>query len=314
MSNQHLWLTASFVEWVDVVVNQLPVVATIWITVVGGCIGSFMNVVIYRLPAGMSLVHPPSHCPKCEQPIRARDNLPVIGWLLLRGRCRDCGVAIPSRYPLVEAAVAFTFLMLWLVDVVWPGEIVFTNVRIAVFGLDALLLCCLICIAMIEVDGQETPWRLVVFPIVTLLLVTWMWPVLLFYLQRYQYEVSRLVGIAGGAVLGGGLGWIGSGGWRPGCRRRGPIMTGVLTGAYLSWAAVSMIAGVTAALLLVTRWQGRRSVAARWSLLFTAWTLLALVSEPLIDRIRAEELLSFRLGILAVAIALTSLSGWLRRN
>jgi leader peptidase (prepilin peptidase) / N-methyltransferase len=65
--------------------------------------GSFANVVIWRLPRGESLSVPPSHCPKCGTPIRPRDNIPVMSWLLLRGRCRDCGEPISWRYPAVEA-------------------------------------------------------------------------------------------------------------------------------------------------------------------------------------------------------------------
>ncbi len=69
----------------------------------GLAIGSFLNVVVWRLPRGESLSSPPSACPKCGHAIRARDNVPVLGWLLLRGKCRDCGEPISPRYPIVEA-------------------------------------------------------------------------------------------------------------------------------------------------------------------------------------------------------------------
>ena len=72
------------------------------VAVLGACLGSFLNVVIWRLPRGESLVRPGSHCPRCGTPVRPHDNLPVLGWLLLRGRCRDCGATISPRYPLVE--------------------------------------------------------------------------------------------------------------------------------------------------------------------------------------------------------------------
>jgi leader peptidase (prepilin peptidase) / N-methyltransferase len=74
--------------------------------VLGLAIGSFMNVVIHRLPRGESLSRPRSRCPGCERQIRARDNIPVLSWLLLRGRCRDCGEPISVRYPLVELLTA----------------------------------------------------------------------------------------------------------------------------------------------------------------------------------------------------------------
>src|SRR4051812_50085089 len=74
--------------------------------IVGACAGSFLNVVIWRVPRGESIVSPPSHCPNCGERIKPRDNIPIVSWLLLRGRCRSCGNPISSRYPLVEALVA----------------------------------------------------------------------------------------------------------------------------------------------------------------------------------------------------------------
>jgi leader peptidase (prepilin peptidase)/N-methyltransferase len=72
--------------------------------VLGLIIGSFLNVVVWRLPRGESIVHPGSHCPQCDAPIRPADNVPVVSWLLLRGRCRHCRAPISARYPLVELA------------------------------------------------------------------------------------------------------------------------------------------------------------------------------------------------------------------
>ncbi|MEO0077591.1 MAG: prepilin peptidase, partial [candidate division WOR-3 bacterium] len=71
--------------------------------VLGLVFGSFFNVCIWRIPRGMSISSPPSHCPRCRKPIRFYDNVPVLSWLILRGRCRDCGKKISVRYPLVEA-------------------------------------------------------------------------------------------------------------------------------------------------------------------------------------------------------------------
>lgn len=77
--------------------------------VLGLLIGSFLNVVIWRLPRGESLSHPGSHCPKCGHAVRWWDNLPVVSWLVLRGKCRDCGEQISARYPLVELATGLFF-------------------------------------------------------------------------------------------------------------------------------------------------------------------------------------------------------------
>jgi leader peptidase (prepilin peptidase) / N-methyltransferase len=90
-------------------------VAAIVLAAVGGLIiGSFLNVVAYRLPRGESLSHPPSHCPSCGEPIKPYDNIPVLSWLLLRGRCRNCKAAISPRYPLVEALTGVLYaLVMW---------------------------------------------------------------------------------------------------------------------------------------------------------------------------------------------------------
>ncbi len=72
--------------------------------VLGLALGSFYNVLIYRLPRNISVVFPPSHCPECKKPIRWYDNIPVLSYILLRGRCRDCGARISIQYPLVELA------------------------------------------------------------------------------------------------------------------------------------------------------------------------------------------------------------------
>ena len=79
--------------------------------VLGLAIGSFLNVVIYRLPRKESLLHPGSHCPNCQAPVKTRDNIPVLGWLLLRGRCRSCGQPFSIRYPAVELLTAVLFAL-----------------------------------------------------------------------------------------------------------------------------------------------------------------------------------------------------------
>jgi leader peptidase (prepilin peptidase)/N-methyltransferase len=78
----------------------------------GLVIGSFLNVVAYRLPRGESIVNPPSHCPGCDAPIKPWDNVPLLSWLFLRGRCRNCSTRISARYPLVELLTGVLFAAL----------------------------------------------------------------------------------------------------------------------------------------------------------------------------------------------------------
>lgn len=112
----------------------------------GLMVGSFLNVVAFRLPRGESLVAPGSRCPGCTTPIRPYDNVPVLSWLVLRGRCRTCGTGISARYPLVEGATA-----------------VLAAGIVAVKGLDAdavlplVLLAVLVPVALIDLDRRIIP-------------------------------------------------------------------------------------------------------------------------------------------------------------
>lgn len=147
--------------------------------VVGAIFGSFLNVVIYRLPRGMNLAHPPSQCPSCGHAIRWYDNVPVLGWLWLGGQCRDCHAAISPRYPLVEALVAaVAALLAWTVAL---PELPAVAGMPAAFGIDfarpafdLLLMCTLIAAALIEFDGQVPPRRLFWVPLgAGFLLLAW---------------------------------------------------------------------------------------------------------------------------------------------
>jgi len=91
-----------------------------WLFCVGATVGSFLNVVVYRLPLGKNLAFPGSYCPQCGHPIRGSDNIPIISWLALRGRCRDCSCRIPPRYFFVELTVATLFLVVLAADIYLP--------------------------------------------------------------------------------------------------------------------------------------------------------------------------------------------------
>jgi len=106
---------------------------------VGAVVGSFLNVVIYRLPRGESLVHPRSRCPGCGTQIASYDNIPIVSWLLLRGRCRHCGEPISPRYPAVELITALVFAAVVLVrgfDDNLIIELPFVAALIALAGID----------------------------------------------------------------------------------------------------------------------------------------------------------------------------------
>jgi len=117
------------------------------IALLGGLsIGSFLNVVAYRLPRGESLVIPGSRCPSCSTHIRPYDNVPVLGWLLLRGRCRSCSARIAARYPIVEAVSAALAI-----------AVVLTKHSSADVVLGLVLIAVLIPIALIDLDYRIIP-------------------------------------------------------------------------------------------------------------------------------------------------------------
>lgn len=110
-----------------------------WLAVVGLMIGSFLNVCISRLPARESVASPRSRCPACRKPIRWFDNIPVVSYLVLAGRCRSCRAPIPVRYPLVEIATATGFVAQGLVHEdlgLLAVRLVFTALLVALFGTD----------------------------------------------------------------------------------------------------------------------------------------------------------------------------------
>ena len=152
---------------------MLDFVTALWLGFIGACIGSFLNVVAYRMPLGLSVVWKPSHCPKCGHDIRPRDNLPVLGWLLLRGRCRDCGEPISPRYAIVEAAMGAAFFVLAYAELFSGAanlpaaladragalnSVVFPNWElIIVYGYHATLLSLLMAMGLIDQDRQRIP-------------------------------------------------------------------------------------------------------------------------------------------------------------
>ena len=122
---------------------------TVYLTLVGAALGSFLNVCIHRWPAGESVIRPRSRCPGCGTPIAWYDNVPILSWLMLRGQCRHCGERISIRYPAVELAVA----LIWLGMALWQGP-----EPEAVRG--AIFLTLLLGIAVIDGEHQIIPDQL----------------------------------------------------------------------------------------------------------------------------------------------------------
>jgi leader peptidase (prepilin peptidase)/N-methyltransferase len=220
------------------------------LTIVGLLVGSFLNVVIARVPEGESVVSPRSRCPRCGTEIAARDNIPVLSWVLLRGRCRQCSETISLRYPIVELANAALWVaMLWRFG--WstelPAYLYFVSVGLA--------------LAMIDLDTKRLPnpltipsygviGMLLVLPAVadgtwSMYLTAWLAAVALFafyFLLVLIYPAGMGLGdvkLAG--VLGLVLGWLG---WAE-----------LAVGAFLGFFLGAIVGG----LLMVVRRAGRKT-------------------------------------------------------
>jgi len=163
----------------------------VWLATVGACIGSFLNVIIYRVPRSESIVSPPSHCPKCNHRIRSYDNLPIFGWFLLGGKCRDCKMPISFRYPLIETlsciiVATFAALMMSADHALW--QVLADIARLSVLHLFLLTL------GMIEFDRQTLKPHLLALFLVPFLIIG--------AFVSFQSPLEPLIGILVALPLG----------------------------------------------------------------------------------------------------------------
>lgn len=198
----------------------------------GLLVGSFLNVVVHRVPAGQSVVRPRSSCPSCGNEIAARDNVPVLSWVLLRGRCRHCGSPVPARYPLVELATGVVFAGLAAATgpaPYLPALLVLSAAGVALFVIDLEHQRLPFAITGVTAAGCSAMLVLDVWvrgpgPLPVALLSAGLW--LLVYGGIWLGTVGRGMGLGDVAlapVLGFVLGWLG---W-------GTTVTGLLAGFVL---------------------------------------------------------------------------------
>jgi leader peptidase (prepilin peptidase) / N-methyltransferase len=127
-------------------VNIYDTIVQVIVFWLGAAIGSFLNVVVYRVPAGLSVIWPPSRCPKCFHELGMGENIPILGWLLLRGKCRHCHTPISPRYPLIEAITAIIFVLVYN----------HFGLSIQTVGY-SLLMCWLLALTLIDLDTMTLP-------------------------------------------------------------------------------------------------------------------------------------------------------------
>ncbi len=200
--------------------------------VLGLAVGSFLNVVVWRVPRGASVVAPPSACPRCGARIRPWDNVPLVSWLVLRGRCRDCAAPISVRYPVVEAATGTLFVLTTLRFGVAPELLAYLYV--AAVG---------IALALIDLDVHRLPDRIVLpsYGVLAVLLLVGSWG---------SGDLTAL----GRAAMGGVALWLLYfllALAKPGAMGFGDVKLAGLLGAALAWVGWgALVVGAFAAFLL----------------------------------------------------------------
>jgi len=234
--------------------------------VIGLLIGSFLNVVIHRVPLGESVVHPASRCPGCGTELAPRDNIPVVSWLLLHGRCRTCGEPISARYPLVELGTA----VLFGVVAAWCGP---------TWQLPAYLYLAAIAVALsaIDLDVRRLPDRIVLPSYVVALVLLLLPAVLDGRWDSYLRAVLTGVGLFGfyfvlALIYPAGMGF-------------GDVKLAGVLGIYLGWYGwglailatfVAFLLGAVVGVVVMIRTRGGRKTKVPFGPFMLAGTFLAL--------------------------------------
>ncbi|HEX5706239.1 MAG TPA: prepilin peptidase [Pyrinomonadaceae bacterium] len=227
--------TFQILSGTDAVTGLPTLLVLAFVAVIGACIGSFLNVVIHRVPREESIVFPNSRCPACGTNIKPYDNLPVVSWLLLRGRCRACRAPISARYPAVELLTAALFALTFIVRPVVSLSLLF----------DLLFVATIIALVFIDAEHMILP-NAITYPG---LLIAILARALVPNLQGVGFVTDTsggfpvwalsLAGAGIGALVGGGSLWLVGWLWQ---RARGVEAMGLgdvkmmlMVGAYLGW-------------------------------------------------------------------------------
>ncbi|MDO9377441.1 MAG: prepilin peptidase [Nocardioidaceae bacterium] len=231
----------------------MPILLTA-VGLLGLAVGSFLNVVIHRVPAGLSIVHPASRCPACDAAIRTRHNVPVLGWLVLRGRCADCTAPISVRYPLVELVTGVLF-----VATTWQAARLDLLPALPAF---LVFVAAGVALAAIDLDVMRLP-NVIVYPTLALVLAGFV------AATAFTGEVEALLrAVVAGTVLGALF--LALAVAKPGGMGLGDVKLAVVIGAVLGYVsypvvvvglfAAFLLGTLAGAVLIVARRAGRRSL------------------------------------------------------
>ncbi len=242
----------------------------------GANIGSFLNVVVWRMPLGISIVHGDSRCPVCSTKIASRDNIPIFGWLGIGGQCRACGTEISPRYPIVEAIAGTVFLLFYFAELISGGanlpvrEIntyrgvlwIIMYPRWDVIGLylyHCYLFCVLLVLTLIALDRKLIPRRLLIFAFTVAIGLPLVFPDLALvpaWPSSTAGLKSSMMFVGAGAVVGLLIGCVLRWAWKKTLRQESSELIAVvpafgLIGTVLGWQAVLSIATFFCGLMLL---------------------------------------------------------------
>ncbi len=248
---------------------MIEIAATIFLF--ASLIGSFLNVCIHRIPLEQSIAFPPSHCPHCETAIRPWDNIPILSYLVLRGKCRNCKAGISARYPFVEALTGVAGVGTYLAFGLAPHSL-----------LMFVFLCALIVITFIDVDYQIIPDVISLPGIVIGFAAA--------FLPGSPQWLDSAIGVLGG----GGILWLIAEGYYRMTGREGmgggDVKLLAMIGAFLGWRAIPVtlmiasLSGTLLGLILMLRAGGGRQMAIPFGPFLAAGAVVALFAgEPLLE-------------------------------
>jgi leader peptidase (prepilin peptidase) / N-methyltransferase len=252
--------------WVELVVS-------LWLFAVGCVVGSFLNVCIYRIPWQKSVIWPGSHCPKCLAPIAARDNIPVVSWLILRASCRRCGSGIAARYPLIEALAGLLFVAVYLIDTHSGGAPWYTGNPYATVAYHLLFVSLLVVATFIDYDLYVLPDAVTVTGMVlgiglgALFPEVRLDPLSLPPTPVKTHSAGLVMGVQG-LLVGGGLVWtigfVFSRVFRREAMGFGDVTLNAMIGAFLGWQA-AVLAFFLAPFfgLAHASWKGAKAIAKK---------------------------------------------------
>lgn len=322
----------------------MTAVAGLWFFVFGATIGSFLNVVAYRMPMGLTIVSKPSRCPYCMTPILFKHNVPILGWLALRGRCYACRLPISPRYPLVELIVGVIYFTLFSAELASGGAnlpIRTPNSRpgvmwnlftpqwdlVGIYFFHVFLLGVLATIALIKFDRLRIPVNLFSFAVIVGIVCPLIWPELnvvpamsekLQLAEAWRGTLSSLLGLVGGAFVGAVCQRL-IGKQASGSSRGGSTAIYSLVGLFLGWQAIVPTLLIAASFQLLAVVLGRiagKSVDLLWAtswlvgtwLMLCFWRQLGHIWLPSADSSPASHAVWLVFGF-AMVFVVQSLSG-----